>query len=65
VDPLVHAEKQVEYVLDDLQTRGVLHWDSRLDIESLLNPKNKAHITVVQHKVQHAGYRGLTFDRRC
>lgn len=45
VDPLAHAEKQVEYVLDDLQTRGVLHRDSRLDIESLLNPQNEAHIT--------------------
>jgi hypothetical protein len=45
VDPLAQAEKQVEHVLDDLQSRGVLHQDSRLDIESLLNPQIEAHIT--------------------
>ena len=45
MDPLAQAEKQVENALDDLQTRGVLHRDHRLDIESLLNPQNEAHIT--------------------
>ena len=38
MDPLAHTEKQVENVLDDLQSRGVLHQDNRMDIESLLNP---------------------------
>lgn len=45
MDPLAQAKKQVENALDDLQTKGVLHQDHRLDIESLLNPQNKAHIT--------------------
>lgn len=27
------------------QTRGVLHWDCRLDIKLLLNPQTKAYIT--------------------
>jgi hypothetical protein len=45
VDPLAHAEKEVENALDDLQSRGVLHRDNRMDIESLLNPQNEIHIT--------------------
>ena len=44
IDPLAHAEKQVENAFDDLQSRGVLHRDNRLDIESLLSPQTEAHI---------------------
>ena len=44
MDPLAHTEKQVKNALDNLQSRGVLHQDNRMDIESLLNPQNEVHI---------------------
>ena len=44
MNPLAHTEKQVKNALDNLQSRGVLHQDNRMDIESLLNPQNEVHI---------------------
>ena len=43
MDPVIHAEKQVESALDDLVFRGTLQKRNRMDIESLLNSPNESH----------------------
>jgi hypothetical protein len=44
VDPVAHAEKQVEAALDDLVATGALQTNNRMDIESLLNPAGESHV---------------------
>ena len=44
IDPVAHAEKQVEAALNDLVATGALQTKNRMDIESLLNPTGKSHV---------------------
>lgn len=44
IDPVAHAEKQVEVALDDLVTTGVLQKSNQMDIESLFNPAGESHV---------------------
>ena len=44
MDPIAHAERQVEAALDDLVATGALQKKNRMDIESLLNPDGESHI---------------------
>ena len=44
MDPVAHAEREVEEALDDLVATRVLHTGNRMDIKSLLNPTGKSHI---------------------
>lgn len=42
MDPVVHAERQVEVALDDLVATGVLQKENRMGIDSLLNPEGES-----------------------
>lgn len=42
MDPVVHAERQVEVALDDLVATGVLQKENRMEIDSLLNPEGES-----------------------
>jgi hypothetical protein len=44
MDPVAHAEKQVEAALDDLVATGALQKSNQMDIESLLNPAEESHV---------------------
>lgn len=44
IDPVAHAEKQVEAALDDLVATGALQKSNRMDIESLLNPAGESYV---------------------
>ncbi|KAF8219085.1 hypothetical protein L208DRAFT_1555854, partial [Tricholoma matsutake] len=44
MDPIAHAERQVEAALDDLVAMGALQKKNQMDIESLLNPDSESHI---------------------
>ena len=44
MDPITHAEQQVETALDDLVATGALQRTNRMDIESLLNPAGESHV---------------------
>src|SRR5882762_786157 len=44
IDPVAHAEEQVEAVLNDLVATGALQAKNRMDIKSLLNPVSESHI---------------------
>jgi hypothetical protein len=43
-DPIIHAESQVEQVLDDLVATGVCQKENRMDINSLLNLVGESHV---------------------
>jgi len=44
MDPVAHAERQVEITLDDLVQTGALQESNRMDIESLLNPAGESQV---------------------
>lgn len=44
MDPVAHAEKQVEVALDDLVATGALQKSNQMDLESLLNPAGESHV---------------------
>jgi len=44
MDPISHVEKQVEFALDDLVSRGALQCQNRMDINTLLNPHSKSYV---------------------
>ena len=44
MDPITHVEKQVEFALDDLVSRGVLQQQNRMDIKTLLNPHGESYV---------------------
>lgn len=44
MDPVSHAEMQVNTTLDDLVATGVLQTNNRMDIEDLLNPAGECHM---------------------
>ena len=43
MDPVAHAESQVQAALDDLVATGALQKTNRMDIESLLNPAGESY----------------------
>ena len=43
MDPVTHAEKQVEAALDDLVATGALQETNWMDIDLLLNPVGESH----------------------
>jgi len=44
MDPIAHAERQVEVALDNLVAAGALQKSNRMDLESLLNPVSESHL---------------------
>jgi DDE superfamily endonuclease len=44
MDPIAHAERQVEIALDDLVQTGALQGSNRMDIKSLLNPAGESQV---------------------
>ena len=44
MDPITHVEKQVEFALNDLVSRGVLQHQNQMDITALLNPHGKSYV---------------------
>jgi hypothetical protein len=46
MNPITHVEKQVEFVLDDLVSRGVLQWQNRIDMKTLLNPYGECYVLI-------------------
>lgn len=43
IDPVTHAESQVQAALDDLIATGALQKTNQMDIKSLLNPAGESH----------------------
>jgi len=44
MDPITHVEKQVEFALNDLVSRGALQRQNRMDITTLLNPHGESYV---------------------
>ena len=44
IDPIAHAERQVEIALNDLVQTGMLQGSNCMDIESLLNPAGESQV---------------------
>jgi len=40
----IDAEKHIDAVLDDLESRGALQCGNRMDIEALINPVNESQV---------------------